>query len=347
MTLERYEDDVSGKVAADGTALLRWGGLRGTYGSLLMIASAPGTPRWTVVKSGAKIAAGAGAVAPLELPMIKPQEPLEIGLVGGIPGQAVTVHIIGYHSDSPLDLPITTPRATVLALDTTPALTPITTETLPTAATITKTYQLPAGNNSLIFYRELIGSSPTTLQISVTGVASGRSYGFTTNSTEGVPQVAQITDPRDLAPAGGGVTVVYSLGALGTGAKVDVTANQMPLSVPLPWQAPDKIVDVSASGSLANGTSIALAPAVAGQTVRLFGVHLGYDIVSSQMTIESSVTGAVLWRGTYNNTAALTGNSNFESQENGAPAPVGEGLVLFNRSGGVRSVFGSVGISQA
>lgn len=363
MTLSSFEDDfLPATIAADGTATLTWNGLRGTWGSLLVIGQTLGVPRWTLLKQGSPVGVGRGPNAPIQFPpIVDPGTRYTLAVTGGQAGATATAHISGVHSDvSALELPRVAPMPGTIALDIVSPL--LLSDRIDTAAgTGSKSYPMLIGAETIMVTIDLGNASrsinPTLL------VAKCFPSDFSAIAASGAvlnvnPRQLGLLNPTDTAfdvewtMAGANaancfldvsVFATNLLSPQNVAFQFDTNQNllvSMAASQPAIWQAPNSAAYVELA--TVSGTSHVIA-ATGGKTIHLHTIQLGTDVAAAGGVVyklQNSSGGTVVGGGRSVN---IVNNGNFIDVEYwGFPLPLGDGLDVVFVAGTAANVRGTV-----
>lgn len=377
MTLRRFEDDITGTTDINGNLTVSKVIMTGEWASLKAIAMGSGFPTWELDLNGAPVELGHGPNSPMVLPLLAPGEVVTVVVKGATSNSKVRVHLVGYASDVGIaELPIPAMAGTTaLALQAGAPRIQLPGSPLPVitpGSQQAQTFTLPLDTVAL---RILLGGggSFTTSLFQVIGQTTQINYALSLSVGGGIPTFTGssgvITIPVDpevdsrvqvvITNSGGSINNItaWVSAILSTEATEIFTNPALPIFADITdragrllghitqdlWMAPTKAVDVNLAALGAGGSSTVLA-GVAGQTIRLFAVTLGLDLETATVTVEDTA-GLVLWRSTFNPTAAAT-RARDSIWLGGVPGGVSAGLNVFNRSGGARAIFGTLAVSQ-
>lgn len=334
-----------------------------------------GSPKWVLKRNGIFFQPSVGSQIVLSCGVMPAGTRLDLIITGGIPNATVDGLLYGAKTSKPNEIPVplalpNNPTSIVVSSPQKlyPDGTPLTQQgltkpsfTVAHSTIVTQRFSIPPGTTAL-----RIGANvPNTVfayALAVQGVQSGQMYFPNTpnlassagvnfvNEPIVIPVASEWDSKIDIRVIGDGTNAINVwVSALFDVQAVEVYAQQiLNVEQPLPvvWQAPTLTLDVN-NGSLANGATMTLLAGIAGQTIYMFFVHIGYDDTNSGITLEDNVSGVIKWRGTYNqNESGLTNSSNFETPMFGAPLQIGSGLILRNSTGAARAIFGTIGVSQ-
>lgn len=189
--LANIEEDISGSIPASGMRVLDCRPLKGTWGSLLLIAqtgstetvATAGTASWTVLKNGSPVAIGKGTRCSLGPLLLEPNDKVQLLVVGATPGVNVTGHFVGVQSDVGLsELPIPPPLPNTITIESIELPETLNTSVIVNQATQVVNVLVSSGVQELIINVLAAVTLTNFSSLEVRGKTTGSVYFFTDNT---------------------------------------------------------------------------------------------------------------------------------------------------------------------